>query len=83
MLIKLSAQAMWIYSLEMLNSRMKDIHKNQLRYAVKAIRNFFVLSNDKRQQYLGDPKRDFTRNRLLNFERTAILVLGLLKKRYP
>jgi len=50
------------------------------RWALKDLRSFLVLDAEKRQRYLIDPQRNFTRRRSLTFERTAALVLSLLKK---
>ncbi|MBR9923359.1 MAG: hypothetical protein GYB31_21205 [Bacteroidetes bacterium] len=47
------------------------------------LRRFFLLSDKARQQYLYDPDRHFTRRRILHFDRTACLVLSLLKKACP
>lgn len=51
-----------------------------LRWAIRDIRKFFVLTDKERQLYLVDPLRNFTRNRLLSFPRTAAIILSLLKK---
>jgi hypothetical protein len=48
-----------------------------LRWAIRDIRNCFVLNGAARQQYLLDPQRHFTRKRHLTFERTAALVFSL------
>ena len=44
------------------------------------LRRQFQLSSKTRQQYLYDPVNHFSRKRKLCFDRTACLVLGLLKK---
>jgi hypothetical protein len=51
-----------------------------LRWAIRDIRSFLRLDLTKREQYLVSPARNFTRKRCLTFDRTAVLVLGLLKK---
>jgi len=51
-----------------------------LRWAIRDIRSFLHLDSKKREQYLVTPSRDFTRKRILTFDRTGALVLGLLKK---
>lgn len=51
-----------------------------LRWALHDLRKFMLLTPEKRQLYLQRPDADFTRHRSLSFARTAVLVLGLLKK---
>lgn len=54
-----------------------------LRWALHDLRSFFQLDEEQRRRYIVDADRHFTRRRQLTFERTAVLVLSLLKKAWP
>ena len=54
--------------------------KNALRWACQDLRRFLQLDEANRQQFLYATATAFTRCRQLTFERTAVLVLSLLKK---
>lgn len=51
-----------------------------LRWALQDLRRLLRLDDTAREKYIVDPTRHFTRQRTLTFARTAVLVLGLLKK---
>ena len=57
--------------------------KNALRWACQDLRRFLQLDEANRQQFLYAPATAFTRCRQLTFERTAVLVLSLLKTCRP
>ena len=51
-----------------------------LLHYLKALRRFTHLSPSRRQQYLYDPDRDFTRRSPLVFQRMVCLIVGLMRK---
>jgi len=54
--------------------------KKPLKPILTDLRKFFILNPEKRSKYIVNPDKSFTRNRILSFEHTALLILSLLKK---
>jgi len=54
---------------------LKSQLENLKEYIIRAGKNV-----EKRKRYIRAPDRDFTRHRKLDFTKTVILILGLLKK---
>lgn len=54
-----------------------------LKTQLENVKEFIIRSGinlEKRIDYIRQPTRDFTRRRKLDFPRTVIFILGLLKK---
>lgn len=61
----------------------RDKTKLLLKNQLKQLKEFISragINAEKRKEYLRRPFQDFTRHRKLDFRKTVVLVLSLLKK---
>ena len=61
----------------------RDKKNTPLKTQLENLKEFIIRSGinlEKRINYIGQPTRDFTRRRKLDFPKTVIFILGLLKK---
>jgi len=60
-----------------------DKKRLSLKMQVEKLNDFIFdagFSSEKREMYIREPNRDFTRHRKLDFPKTTVFILGLLKK---